>query len=155
LVALFADGADEQWVIGAARPRAVRALLAHAGVNLPTRCGWVELPYEREALKSAVGKPWHPVIDRDRCVACGQCADYCLFGVYDRDASGAVRVARPSACKPGCPACARLCPVKAVIFPFCPEEPINGAPVADVVASPLSGLAVDPMAALRARRGRP
>ncbi len=27
---------------------------------------------------------WYPVIDRERCTHCGQCADFCLFGVFEK-----------------------------------------------------------------------
>jgi len=70
--------------------------------------------------------PWFPVIDYDRCVGCNQCANFCLFGVYTTD--GGVRVVRPDACKTNCPACARMCPRAAIIFPYYPAGPINGRP---------------------------
>lgn len=59
---------------------------------------------------------WYPVIDYDRCTACGQCADFCLFGVYEK-AEGRVNVINPKGCKNNCPACARICPQTAIIFP--------------------------------------
>jgi len=73
--------------------------------------------------------PWFPVIDRDRCTDCGQCASFCLFGVYKTAANGRVEVTNPQACKVNCPACARVCPEAAVIFPKLSEEPFNGAEV--------------------------
>jgi hypothetical protein len=39
-----------------------------------------------------------------------------------------VRVAKPDACKTNCPACARMCPRAAIIFPYYPTGPINGRP---------------------------
>ena len=72
---------------------------------------------------------WHPVIDRGRCVNCKQCMRFCLFGVYEFDAQFAVRVANPDNCKPGCPACARICPSSAIMFPlYEKDEAIAGAP---------------------------
>ncbi len=59
---------------------------------------------------------WFPVIDYSRCTACGQCADFCLFGVYDKT-SERVTVTNPQGCKYNCPACARICPQTAIIFP--------------------------------------
>jgi len=59
---------------------------------------------------------WYPVIDYDRCTACGQCADFCLFGVYEKQ-EGKVIVVNPKGCKNNCPACARICPHTAIIFP--------------------------------------
>ena len=76
--------------------------------------------------------PWFPVIDYDRCINCGQCLDFCLFGVYERDEENKVVVAQPANCKNNCPACARICPKVAIIFPKLTEAPINGAEVSDV-----------------------
>jgi NAD-dependent dihydropyrimidine dehydrogenase PreA subunit len=59
---------------------------------------------------------WYPVIDYERCTACGQCADFCLFGVYEKS-EDRVNVVNPEECKNNCPACARLCPSTAIIFP--------------------------------------
>jgi NAD-dependent dihydropyrimidine dehydrogenase PreA subunit len=58
---------------------------------------------------------WYPVIDYSRCTDCGQCADFCLFGVYEKN--GRVTVSNPENCKNNCPACARICPATAIIFP--------------------------------------
>ena len=71
--------------------------------------------------------PWFPVIDFDRCNHCRQCLSFCLFGVYDAP-GGKVEVARPEACKADCPACARVCPVEAIVFPKFPHPPVSGAP---------------------------
>ncbi|MEI6682141.1 MAG: 4Fe-4S binding protein [Bacteroidota bacterium] len=59
---------------------------------------------------------WYPVIDPARCNQCGQCADFCLFGVYRKSAEG-VEVVNPGSCKNNCPACARICPGVAIVFP--------------------------------------
>lgn len=59
---------------------------------------------------------WYPVIDYTRCTACGQCADFCLFGVYEKTWAK-VQVVNPQNCKNNCPACARICPQTALIFP--------------------------------------
>jgi ferredoxin len=56
---------------------------------------------------------------------------FCLFGVYDVDADGKVRVVNPEGCKTNCPACARICPRAAIIFPKAEEDPINGAEITD------------------------
>ncbi len=69
--------------------------------------------------------PWFPVIDYGRCKDCRQCLQFCLFGVYaDRD--GKVAVVQPDKCKTGCPACARVCPQSAIIFPKYKDGPISG-----------------------------
>jgi NAD-dependent dihydropyrimidine dehydrogenase PreA subunit len=68
---------------------------------------------------------WHPVIDKERCTECGKCHDFCLFGVYTFKES-AVKVTQPQNCKNNCPACARVCPSRAIIFPKYEKSPING-----------------------------
>jgi len=86
----------------------------------------------REALglpKPGQWVPWFPVLDYDRCVGCKQCANFCLFGVFDVTEAGEVRVTHPDKCKTNFPACARMCPQVAVIFPKYPGRPIDGAEV--------------------------
>lgn len=72
---------------------------------------------------------WFPVIDYDRCTFCGQCMDFCLFGVYERMPDKSIKVVKPANCKDNCPACARICPHVAIMFPKLKEKPINGAEV--------------------------
>jgi len=76
--------------------------------------------------------PWFPVIDYDRCKNCKQCLNFCLFGVYALSEEGKVQVRKPDGCKTNCPACARMCPQKAIIFPKYGEAPINGAEVPEL-----------------------
>lgn len=73
---------------------------------------------------------WFPVIDRDKCIDCGKCHDFCLFGVYTI-VDGHVEATSPQNCKNNCPACARVCPVEAVIFPKYEKAPINGGTMAE------------------------
>ncbi len=70
--------------------------------------------------------PWFPVIDYDRCGNCKQCLSFCLFGVYAVDADERIEVRHPEQCKTNCPACARVCPNAAIIFPKYGKSPING-----------------------------
>ncbi len=74
------------------------------------------------------GPRWHPLIDQTLCTNCGHCHQFCLFGVYSRDAAGRISVTKPDACKSGCPACARVCPQGAVMFPLYKDPAIAGAP---------------------------
>ena len=64
-------------------------------------------------------------LDKERCTDCGKCHDFCLFGVYTIE-DGVVTVKQPQNCKNNCPACARMCPNKAIIFPKYEKSPING-----------------------------
>lgn len=60
---------------------------------------------------------WYPVIDYGRCNGCLECLNFCLFGVYDLDQADRILVAEPDACRSGCPACSRICPASAIMFP--------------------------------------
>jgi Pyruvate/2-oxoacid:ferredoxin oxidoreductase delta subunit len=71
---------------------------------------------------------WHPVIDYNRCTNCMECIDFCLFGVYGVDPVERILVEEPDNCKKGCPACSRVCPEHAIIFPMHKSPEIAGAP---------------------------
>jgi Pyruvate/2-oxoacid:ferredoxin oxidoreductase delta subunit len=81
-----------------------------------------------------VGKPplrerWYPVIDRDRCTNCRHCLQFCLFGVHSTSEVGDVIASSEDNCKTGCPACSRICPNGAIMFPMhAKDEGIAGAP---------------------------
>jgi NAD-dependent dihydropyrimidine dehydrogenase PreA subunit len=60
---------------------------------------------------------WYPVIDYSRCTNCMECIDFCLFGVYGVDKVETILVEQPDNCRKGCPACSRVCPENAIIFP--------------------------------------
>jgi NAD-dependent dihydropyrimidine dehydrogenase PreA subunit len=80
-------------------------------------------------MSEAPAARWYPVIDHERCEACGHCHQFCLFGVYDHAAETGVRVSQPDNCKPGCPACSRVCPHGAIMFPLYDQDSaIAGAP---------------------------
>jgi len=98
---------------------AIAAAIAEAAPGAP---GSQSVLFDRS--RPAPPPRWYPIIDPERCVRCGQCWQFCIFGVYERKHNGTVLVVQPDACKPGCPACARICPVQAVIFPRCPDDPI-------------------------------
>ena len=71
-------------------------------------------------------KPWFPVIDYDRCTNCMQCLSFCLFGVYGTSGEGQIQVQHNDNCKTDCPACSRVCPEVAIMFPKYAGGPING-----------------------------
>ncbi len=71
-------------------------------------------------------KPWFPVIDFDRCTNCMQCLSFCLFDVYGVDDKQQIEVRNQDNCKTDCPACSRVCPEVAILFPKYRHGPING-----------------------------
>jgi NAD-dependent dihydropyrimidine dehydrogenase PreA subunit len=81
---------------------------------------------------------WYPVIDYSRCTNCMECLDFCLFGVYGVDKMDRILVENQDNCKKGCPACSRVCPEHAIIFPDYKTPAIAGAAVGSV-----SGLKID------------
>jgi NAD-dependent dihydropyrimidine dehydrogenase PreA subunit len=142
--------------IVACYPRAVRWLFHAGGAPLPP--GGIEFfnmrvdsaekiisslvnnqvrsgsPKDVHVEKAGDWIPWFPVIDYDRCKNCKQCLNFCLFGVYTLSAEGKVEVCNPANCKTNCPACARLCPQSAIIFPKYSDGPINGGEVDESVS---------------------
>ena len=91
-----------------------------------------------ENLLEAPGRRWYPVIDYSRCTNCLECLDFCLFGVYGVDGLDRILVENQDSCKKGCPACSRVCPEQAIIFPDYKSPAIAGAPVGNI-----SGLKID------------
>ncbi|MCA8999617.1 MAG: ferredoxin family protein, partial [Planctomycetaceae bacterium] len=69
----------------------------------------------------------YPVIDYSRCTNCMECIDFCLFGVYGVDSLDRILVEAEDNCKKGCPACSRVCPENAIIFPQHKTPAIAGA----------------------------
>jgi NAD-dependent dihydropyrimidine dehydrogenase PreA subunit len=143
LVAWFGGGPV---LVVACYPRTIRWLLQYAGVSPLAHLTFVNLRNEpAEAVQAALPRasestaaqvqapardanqwiPWFPVIDYDRCTQCRQCLSFCPFGVYELD-SGRVAVRNPANCKNNCPACARICPQVAIVFPKVKDSPING-----------------------------
>lgn len=76
-------------------------------------------------------KPWFPVIDYGRCTNCMQCLSFCLFDVYGVTPGGQITVQNESNCKTDCPACSRVCPEVAILFPKYKAGPINGDEIND------------------------
>ncbi len=74
-----------------------------------------------------VKRRWYPVIDYSRCTNCMECIDFCLFGVYGLDGADRILVEQQDNCKKGCPACSRVCPENAIMFPGHKTAAIAGA----------------------------
>jgi Pyruvate/2-oxoacid:ferredoxin oxidoreductase delta subunit len=96
----------------------------------PPRITDADIQTARTALLEVVShsewRPWYPVVDYDKCVNCKQCHAFCLFGVYSLGEQGVVAVTQPDHCKNNCPACARVCPKGAILFPKFPQGAISG-----------------------------
>ncbi len=105
-------------------------------LGLPTQKAAPE--FTPENLLEAPGRRWYPVIDYSRCTNCLECLDFCLFGVYGVDGLDRILVENQDSCKKGCPACSRVCPEQAIIFPDYKSPAIAGAPVGNI-----SGLKID------------
>ena len=76
--------------------------------------------------RPGVWKPWFPVIDYSRCTNCMQCLSFCLFDVYGVSKDNKIQVQNNDNCKTNCPACSRVCPEVAIMFPKYQQGPING-----------------------------
>jgi NAD-dependent dihydropyrimidine dehydrogenase PreA subunit len=73
---------------------------------------------------------WYPVLDFGRCTNCLECLNFCLFGVFGLGAQGEIVIEQADACRPGCPACSRICPAGAIMFPQHDDPAIAGDPAA-------------------------
>ena len=147
----LAASADTLTIV-ACHPRAVRWLLSSAGIATdgdrlrvldlrvtPAAAIVDQAPGDATPSSPATPAandawpPWFPVIDFTRCRHCRQCLSFCLFGVYALTPEGKVSVTNPRSCKNNCPACARICPEVAIMFPKLPdaEAPLNGTEIGD------------------------
>ena len=89
-------------------------------------------------VAETIRRRWYPVIDYSRCTNCMECIDFCLFGVYGVDGLDRILVEQQDNCKKGCPACSRVCPENAIIFPLHKSDAIAGAEGGEV-----AGLKID------------
>src|SRR5207247_1767328 len=94
--------------------------------------------FSADQLLQQASRRWYPVIDYSRCTNCMECIDFCLFGVYGVDQIDRILVEHQDNCKKGCPACSRVCPEQAIIFPDYKTPAIAGAAVGQI-----SGLKID------------
>ncbi|MBD3268287.1 hypothetical protein GF373_16600 [bacterium] len=137
--------------IVACAPRAVKWLFHAAGAELSSNTAILNMKeMDADAILQALGVPsascscnkaveptrdamenqwipWFPVIDYQRCTNCKQCLNFCLFRVYELNEDDRVFVSNPTQCKNQCPACARVCPENAIIFPKHASPEINGS----------------------------
>ena len=80
-----------------------------------------------QPIEDQPSRRWYPVIDFSRCTNCMECIDFCLFGVYGVDQVDTILVEQPDNCRKGCPACSRVCPENAIVFPQHKSPAIAGA----------------------------
>ncbi|MDA3800298.1 MAG: hypothetical protein PF692_14625 [Kiritimatiellae bacterium] len=121
--------------------KAIKAILDYINVEKSINIKGVNTETEEELLKYidsldqgdatkeivSASDSWNPFIERSLCTNCGQCYEFCIFKVYSKNEKGEICITNPSACKDNCPACARLCPQGAIVFPKHPEPSINGS----------------------------
>ncbi len=111
------DNPSNNTYVGAPAPVAESAISVLFGTNSVA------------TIEEHPGRRWYPVIDFSRCTNCMECIDFCLFGVYGVDTIETIVVEQPDNCRKGCPACSRVCPQNAIIFPQHKTPAIAGAPV--------------------------
>jgi NAD-dependent dihydropyrimidine dehydrogenase PreA subunit len=126
-------------------------------LGLPNANGNGSLAFAPEQLLAAPNRRWYPVIDYSRCTNCLECLDFCLFGVYGVDQLDRIFVESQDSCKKGCPACSRVCPANAIMFPDYKTPAIAGADTGAIGGlkidlSKLFGGGSDPLAAAVAER---
>ena len=143
-------------------PDIARSLLGDGPADLEPDVAKAQAVRTQMADQQGEWIPWFPVIDRSRCKDCGKCLDFCLFGAFGKSADGRVEVQHPENCKTWCPACARVCPEVAIMFPKHKASPVNGGEVTEaderrekVAVDPSALLKGDVYATLRARTRGP
>jgi Pyruvate/2-oxoacid:ferredoxin oxidoreductase delta subunit len=122
------------WIKGSPAPEQLQRYLNPVGMS-PTGNGAgssaaapVASPTSNVA-EEMTRRRWYPVIDYSRCTNCMECIDFCLFGVYGVDGGDRILVEQQDNCKKGCPACSRVCPENAIIFPEHKTPAIAGSEV--------------------------
>lgn len=108
--------------------RAATVPLTVVGTNGSTRSHHHPTSGDLLRVDEQPRRRWYPVIDYSRCTNCMECIDFCLFGVYGVDAQESILVEQPDNCRKGCPACSRVCPENAILFPQHAAPAIAGAP---------------------------
>jgi hypothetical protein len=121
--------AKERERVAAATPQLVQLGIKPSSNGSVPANGAAAARFKPEQLLAQPGRRWYPVIDYSRCTNCLECLDFCLFGVYGVDSNERILVETQDNCKRGCPACSRVCPEHAIMFPDYKTPAIAGAPV--------------------------
>lgn len=124
------------WINGSPKPEQMARYLGNAeNGNRKAKNGVVPnhqqpaiSPISPIVIDEDPSRRWYPVIDFGRCTNCLECIDFCLFGVYGIDGQETILVEQPDNCRQGCPACSRVCPENAIIFPQHKTPTIAGSP---------------------------
>lgn len=135
-----------EWLSGQPREEHIERLINPPPGNVEHRENPIgpnneKAPKEATVIEEETERRWYPVIDMSRCTNCMECIDFCLFGVYGVDRADTILVEQPDNCRKGCPACSRVCPENAIIFPQHKTPAIAGsAEVAGALKIDLSKL---------------
>ncbi len=112
-----------------------RIVVARGGPPMPHDSAPISVAPAEERIDEPTRPRWYPVVDYSRCQTCMECLNFCLFGVFGLDGQSRILVEQPDACRNGCPACARVCPSQAIMFPEHHNPSIAGelrGPAADL-----------------------
>lgn len=116
------------WVGGSPSPQQLQRFVAPTNDTALDASGTLaEAAPQVVRIEETPERRWYPVIDYSRCTNCMECIDFCLFGVYGVDKVETILVEQPDNCRKGCPACSRVCPENAIIFPQHKTPTIAGA----------------------------
>ena len=117
------------WINGNPKPEQMQRYLAKdEGGRMKAENGDIPGSISPIVIDEDPSRRWYPVIDFGRCTNCLECIDFCLFGVYGIDGQETILVEQPDNCRQGCPACSRVCPENAIIFPQHKTPTIAGSP---------------------------
>src|SRR5262245_48435908 len=124
----------DSWIGGSPKPEQLERFMHPSNdTALPMQNSEFSIQHSEPSAVARVAEDaarrWYPVIDYSRCTNCMECIDFCLFGVYGVDKVETILVEQPDNCRKGCPACSRVCPENAIIFPQHKTPTIAGAPV--------------------------
>ena len=120
------NGELTQWIHGNPKPEQMERYLGKSENGEPQTSNLE--PTAHSLIDEDASRRWYPVIDFSRCTNCLECIDFCLFGVYGIDGQETILVEQPDNCRQGCPACSRVCPENAIIFPQHKTPTIAGSP---------------------------